>query len=178
MELEDYSKYYIQGSDHYLIPKDDFIELFNEMINWKNEAKKLESQFENVKLEQTKKVFNAITNILNNGSCTYRYFIYNLLGFEPKDYADLIEGMNITNAIVDLEEQENKQKNFIKYLENEIKKEKENLEQICKIYKIPKENNSAYKFAYSCIEKMENILRKYKETIGVYDKLDENSINV
>lgn len=40
MEIEDYNKYYIQGSDHYLIPKDVFIELFNEMINWKEESKK------------------------------------------------------------------------------------------------------------------------------------------
>lgn len=40
MEIEDYNKYYIQGSDHYLIPKDIFIELFNEMINWKEESKK------------------------------------------------------------------------------------------------------------------------------------------
>ena len=34
MNIEDYNKYYIQGSDHYLIPKDEFKELFNEMINW------------------------------------------------------------------------------------------------------------------------------------------------
>lgn len=40
MKIEDYSKYYIQGSDHYLIPKDVFKELFNEMINWKEESKK------------------------------------------------------------------------------------------------------------------------------------------
>lgn len=40
MKIEDYNKYYIQGSDHYLIPKDVFIELFNEMINWKEESKK------------------------------------------------------------------------------------------------------------------------------------------
>lgn len=40
MKIEDYFKYYIQGSDHYLIPKDVFIELFNEMINWKEESKK------------------------------------------------------------------------------------------------------------------------------------------
>lgn len=38
MNKEDYNKYYIQGSDHYLIPKDVFDELFNEMINWKEEA--------------------------------------------------------------------------------------------------------------------------------------------
>ena len=40
MNKEDYFKYYIQGSDHYLIPKDVFIELFNEMVNWKEESQK------------------------------------------------------------------------------------------------------------------------------------------
>ena len=40
MTREDYSKYYINGSDHYLIPKDIFNELFNEMNNWKKEAQK------------------------------------------------------------------------------------------------------------------------------------------
>ena len=40
MNKEDYIKYYIQGSDHYLIPKDVFIELFNEMVNWKEESQK------------------------------------------------------------------------------------------------------------------------------------------
>ena len=40
MNKENYSKYYVQGSDHYLIPKDVFDELFNEMINWKEESKK------------------------------------------------------------------------------------------------------------------------------------------
>ena len=40
MNKEDYSKYYIQGSDHYLIPKDVFKELFNEMVNWKEESQK------------------------------------------------------------------------------------------------------------------------------------------
>ena len=40
MTREDYSKYYINGSDHYLIPKDIFDELFNEMNNWKKEAQK------------------------------------------------------------------------------------------------------------------------------------------
>ena len=40
MNKENYFKYYIQGSDHYLIPKDVFKELFNEMINWKEESQK------------------------------------------------------------------------------------------------------------------------------------------
>ena len=40
MKIEDYNEYYIQNSNHYLIPKDVFMELFNEMINWKEESKK------------------------------------------------------------------------------------------------------------------------------------------
>lgn len=44
MKIEDYNKYYIQGSDHYLIPKDIFMELFDEMVNWREESKKLKEE--------------------------------------------------------------------------------------------------------------------------------------
>lgn len=44
MKIEDYSVHYIQGSDHYLIPKDNFEELFNEMTSWKEEAKELKEE--------------------------------------------------------------------------------------------------------------------------------------
>ena len=46
MKLEDYFKYYIQGSDHYLIPKDIFDEVFDEMDNWREEVKELKKQLE------------------------------------------------------------------------------------------------------------------------------------
>ena len=46
MNKENYNKFYIQGSDHYLIPKDVFDELFNEMENWREEAKELKKQLE------------------------------------------------------------------------------------------------------------------------------------
>ena len=46
MNKEDYFKYYIQCSEHYLIPKDIFDELFNEMSNWREEAKELKKQLE------------------------------------------------------------------------------------------------------------------------------------
>ena len=49
MKMEDYSKYYIQGSDHYLIPKDEFEELFNEMVNWKEENKRLKDNWNRLK---------------------------------------------------------------------------------------------------------------------------------
>ncbi len=47
MKIEDYNEYYIQGSDHYLIPKDVFIELFEEMENWKEESKELNQKYLN-----------------------------------------------------------------------------------------------------------------------------------
>lgn len=49
MNKEDYFKYYIQGSDHYLIPKDVFKELFDEMSNWRDESKQLKEVIEEVK---------------------------------------------------------------------------------------------------------------------------------
>ena len=64
MNEEDYFKYYIQGSDHYLIPKDVFKELFNEMINWKEES------------EKQKEVIDKITDLIkqygkyDGGKCT------------------------------------------------------------------------------------------------------------
>lgn len=62
MKIEDYNKYYIQGSDHYLIPKDVFKELFNEMINWKEESQK------------QKEAIDKIKHILNN-QMNYREFV-------------------------------------------------------------------------------------------------------
>ena len=49
MKLEDYFKYYIQGSDHYLIPRDVFKELFDEMSNWRDESKQLKEVIEEVR---------------------------------------------------------------------------------------------------------------------------------
>ena len=48
MNKEDYFKYYIQGSDHYLIPKDVFDELFEEMENWKQDAQKYKEVIDKV----------------------------------------------------------------------------------------------------------------------------------
>ena len=49
MKMEDYNKYYIQGSDHYLIPRDIFDELFDEMSNWRDESKQLKEVIEEVR---------------------------------------------------------------------------------------------------------------------------------
>ena len=67
MKIEDYSKYYIQGSDHYLIPKDVFKELFNEMINWKEE-----SQRQKEVIDKIQKIINTEIKLMGyavNDSC-------------------------------------------------------------------------------------------------------------
>lgn len=50
MNKEDYFKYYIQGSDHYLIPRYIFDELFNEMINWKEESQRQKEVIDKINL--------------------------------------------------------------------------------------------------------------------------------
>ena len=49
MKMEDYNKYYIQGSDHYLIPRDIFDELFDEMSNWRDESKQLKEVIDEIR---------------------------------------------------------------------------------------------------------------------------------
>lgn len=41
MKMEDYQKYYIQGSDHYLIPTDVLEDLIEKINEWKDEAHNL-----------------------------------------------------------------------------------------------------------------------------------------
>ena len=48
MNKEDYFKYYIQGSDHYLIPKDVFNKLFEEMESWKEDTQKYKEVIDKV----------------------------------------------------------------------------------------------------------------------------------
>ena len=71
MNLEDYNEYYIQGSDHYLIPKDVFKELFNEMVNWKEEVKELKKQLEYLRsgecYNQLRFERDMLQNVVDNG---------------------------------------------------------------------------------------------------------------
>lgn len=65
--IEDYNKYYIQGSDHYLIPKDVFKELFNEMINWKEESQRQKEVIDKAleKINDYKIYLKTIKDLLN-----------------------------------------------------------------------------------------------------------------
>ena len=69
MKIEDYNKYYMQGSDHYLIPKDVFKELFNEMVNWKEESQKQKKVIDDYK-EDISNLFDIINKNCNELKCT------------------------------------------------------------------------------------------------------------
>lgn len=57
---------------------------------------------EDADLIQTKKVFDVLSNlIMKKESCSYRYLIYDLLGFDKSAYEPLLSGMTITNLLVD-----------------------------------------------------------------------------
>ena len=58
MNKEDYFKYYIQGSDHYLIPKDVFDELFEEMESWKEDTQKYKEVIDKTR-EYIQKMFET-----------------------------------------------------------------------------------------------------------------------
>jgi hypothetical protein len=59
---------------------------------------------EEIRLDQTKKVFKALADFITIGGGSYRYLIYDKLGFPEENYLDLLDGMDITNAISLLEE--------------------------------------------------------------------------
>lgn len=46
MNIDNYSEYYIQGSDNYLIPKYEFREIFREIEKLKDENKHLNMQLD------------------------------------------------------------------------------------------------------------------------------------
>lgn len=50
IKIEDYDKYYINGSDHYLMPKGELIELFDEMVNWREESKQLKTELKYIQV--------------------------------------------------------------------------------------------------------------------------------
>ena len=138
MNKEDYNKYYIQGSDHYLIPKYEFDELFNEMSNWKEEAKELKKQ-----LEELKSTNKVLSEKLTKDKILKQDCLTTCCGIPIGDIPKLI----------------NQQKKFIKYLEDEFTKIQNDIEKEI-------DNNVKY-FKVERRQAIAKILQKYKEIIGV-----------
>ena len=183
MNKEDYFKYYIQGSDHYLIPKDIFDELFNEMNNWREESKELNRKYLNAVVDyeitmSDKTELEKQLEYLRSGE------YLNQLRFERDMLQDLVdkkeiskedkEFIDMTRRNTELLEQ---QKEFIEYM-NKTMEECNNYSKY--IEKKTKElHGRSYGKTYIANEIMKNevakkilkeTLSKYKNIIGVSDE--------
>lgn len=115
MTREDYLQYYIQGSDHYLIPKDIFDELFNEMDNWKKEVQLLKDQLNYLRsgeyINQLKFERDMLQYIVDNGEVQE----------EDKKFIDMThrntelleENQELKKLVIAMEEVANKYKEVI-----------------------------------------------------------------
>lgn len=146
MNLEDYTKYYIQGSDHYLIPKNEFVELFNEMVNWKEESIELNKKYVNavsdyeITMAEKVELERRLEEYKNSHYCSF---------------IDTCKSTKIANY--------NQQKEFIKYLEDETSKWRNNYDSY----------NYEYEIEEPTAEELVNeILQKYREIIGVSDEIN------
>ena len=110
MNKEDYFKYYIQGSEHYLIPKDVFDELFDEMVNWREESKEL-----------NKKYLNAVAD-------------YETTMSELQEIKKQIEEKNNSQIFIDTQDMEERYAEglYQEYLEEENQKYKEVIDKVRK----------------------------------------------
>ena len=162
MKKEDYNKFYIQGSDHYLIPKDVFIELFNEMENWKEEAKELKKQIEEWKhhLKCSKEMLN-----IQGQKGNYDYNEYMLGLYNGMEYIIALfetrEPIFKSGKDIEFISDKTQQKDFIEYLENE----KDRLARECS--QIYEDSLGKTKLVNEDIfSEVDTILSKYQEIIG------------
>ena len=77
----------------------------------------LQEENKNIKLEQTKKVFDTLADLISeNETCSYRFLIYDLLGFDCSAYGTLLSGLVITNALVELEDYKSRIDKAVEYM--------------------------------------------------------------
>ena len=176
MTREDYLQYYIQGSDHYLIPKDIFDELFNEMDNWKKEVQLLKDQLNYLRsgeyINQLKFERDMLQYIVDNGEVQEedKEFIdmahrnTELLEENQELKKQYCERTDCSGRIKDskqydslVQRVDNQQKEFIEWLEQNIENE-----EYCYLAQNPGERCRKDVF--------EEALSKYKEIIGVKDE--------
>lgn len=88
------------------------------------------------------------------------------LGEENKElrhWKELHSGLILAKQNIELF---NQQKDFIKYMEDKIEKELNELDTLCKLNKISR-YDSVYKCAYTYIIKMIDILQQFKEIMKI-----------
>ena len=110
--------------------QEKIIRTLQQKINELDTSQANRTEYE-IRKDQTKKVFDVLAKMINGDGGSYRYLIYNELGFMD-GYVDLISGLAITNAICELEECRSlknylKQKikecdDYVKHISQEVRK--------------------------------------------------------
>lgn len=179
MNKEDYNKFYIQGSDHYLIPKDVFDELFDEMENWKEEAKELKEKYLNAVADYETTMFekeqlNSLVNSCQEEIRQLKKQVENCY-CNRTDCSGRIKGSKTYDSLE--QKIKNQQKEFIEYMNKTIEECNNYSKYIEK--KTKELHVRSYGKTYIANEITKNevakkilkeILSKYKEIIGVKDE--------
>lgn len=79
MRIEDYLKYRIQGGDIYVLPVDIFDELFDKLLNFQNESKKLKETLNKIKSEIERKIdfcSSESEGYINHEKCDKTIFFF------------------------------------------------------------------------------------------------------
>ena len=154
MNKEDYFKYYIQGSDHYLIPRNIFEELFDEMSNWREEVKELKEKYLNAVADYETTMFEKeqLNSLVNSCQEEIRQLKKQLEEYKHKGLYNTCLSYS-TGYKKAIKEKETQQKEFISYLESEIDRLEKTEFYIDSIQK-------------AAIETHKHNLSKYKEIIG------------
>ena len=110
--------------------QEKIIRTLQQKINELDTSQTNQAKYE-IRKDQTKKVFDVLAKMINGDGGSYRYLIYDELGFMD-GYVDLISGLAITNAICELNEYRNlrnylKQKikecdDYVKHISQEVRK--------------------------------------------------------
>ena len=117
-----------------------------------------------IRKDQTRKVFDVLAEMINGGGCSYRYLIYDELGFID-GYVDLISGLAITNAICELEEY----RNLRSYLKQKIKEHDDYVKYISQKVRQLKCRTSGKTFLANEIMKSTVAKETYKEILERMD---------
>lgn len=147
MTTEDYNKYYVQGSDHYLIPRDELKLLLRENQELKKQVEEKDTLVKQCELS----VSNMMECYCERTDCSGRIK-------DSKQYDSLVQKV------------ETQQKEFIKWLEDEIKLYNKDIQTFSKDYNVYFSLINDLKVGKT---KTEEILQKYKEIIG--EKENENN---
>lgn len=117
-----------------------------------------------IRKDQTRKVFDVLAEMINGGGGSYRYLIYDKLGF-MNGYVDLISGLAITNAICELEEC----RSLKSYLKQKIKEHDDYVEYISQKARQLKYRTNGKTFLANEIMKSTVAKETYKEILERMD---------